>query len=185
MVQLFSLSFRSTSAQIQSLMARYDQLPRYIAKKHLRASMRRAVRPYVKDLKKATPKGRKRYGRTDFKRSERGRFQAGGGKRKNLAGALRRAATVKVGWKGKNKDGFAYGVLGYKYGSESMKAIYLEYGTKSITPRRIVAGLMDSIRPAVMKRLKSEMALALPAAVRELKKGKNPGVGRSGAGPGR
>lgn len=184
-MSLFSLSFATTKRDIDALMGRYASLPRHIAKKHLKAALGRAVRPHVKTLRQATPRGKKRMVRGEFKRNERGQHVAGSGKMKNLAGALRRAAAVKTGWKGTNKDGYAFGVLGYKAGSESRKAIWLEFGTPNIEPRRIVLGVYNRVKNTVMKTLKRELAIAFERAAKELASDRNPGVGKSGFGPGR
>lgn len=182
---MFSLSWATTRRDIDAIMGRYSSLPAHIAKKHLKAALGRAVRPHVKTLKAATPKGRRRMVRSAVKRNERGQFLKGSGKKKNAAGALRRAATVRTGWKGTNKDGFAFGVLGYKYGSESRKAIWLEFGTPNVKPRMIVKRVYDGVKNVVMKTLKRELVLAFEKAAKELASGRNPGVGKSGFGPGR
>lgn len=182
---MFFLSFQTTKRDIDALVANYSHLPRHIAKKHLKAALGRAVRPHVKTLRSETPKGKRKMVRTAFKRNERGQHVKGSGKLKNTAGMLRRAATVRTGWKGTNRDGYAFGVLGYKYGSESKKAIWLEFGTTKIEPRRIVQKVHDRVKGIVMKTLKRELVVAFEAAGRELASGKNPGVGSSGFGPGR
>lgn len=182
---MFFLSFQTTRRDIDALVARYSFLPKHIAKKHLKAALGRAIKPHVKTLKAATPKGGRRMVKSAVKRNERGQFLKGSGKLKNTAGSLRRAATVRTGWKGTNKDGFAFGVLGYKYGTESRKAIWLEYGTRTVRPRKIVEGVFNRVKGAVMKALRSELVKAFEAAGREAASGKNPGVGRSGFGPGR
>lgn len=184
-MSLFFLSFKTRREDLDALIERYAALPSYIAKKHLKAALGRAVRPHVKTLKAATPKGKRRMVRSAVKRNERGAFVKGSGKMKNAAGALRRAATVRTGWKGKNNDGFAFGVLGYKYGEESRKALWLEFGTKHIEPRRIVQRVYESVKDQVMKVMKGELAKALEKAAKELASGRNPGVGKSGYGPGR
>jgi len=91
------------------------------------------------------------------------------------SGELRRAAVAKAYYKGRNADGFVVGVLGYKYGPQSRKAIYLEFGTKYVRPRGIVAGVMQAYKGKAATNLSGEMAAALEKASQELAAGKNPG----------
>jgi len=157
--------------EIGALMKRFDALPRYIAKKHLKAVMKRAGKTAVPVLKSNTPVGR-------------GTLTPNG--RRSGSGGLRRAATVKSYQKGKNKEAVIIGVLGYRYGWESRKAIWLEYGTsRGIEPRQMVGKTMASWSGPTKEVLTSEMRKALAAAVKEAKAGINPGVGKSGFGPGR
>ncbi|MCE3000558.1 MAG: hypothetical protein LW892_12080 [Betaproteobacteria bacterium] len=76
---------------IGALMRAYRELPRHIARKHLGASMRRVLRPAVPILRRNTPPTGVRRGRR--KKGEKARS----------TGALRRAATIRVGQTGTNK----------------------------------------------------------------------------------
>lgn len=158
------------SGEVGALMQRYAALPRHIAKKHLKASMKRALRPGVPALKKATPKRKTfvRFGQNVVS----GEYTA----TKIKGGALRRAATAKSYYKGTNRDGYAVGVLGYKYGTESRKAIWLEFGTDRIKPRGIVRGVMQSFKPQAQANLLKEMTAALENAAKELASGKAVGT---------
>ncbi len=160
------------SGGIDALVKRFEAVPKYIAKKHLKAVMKRVMKAGVVVLKKNTPRGR-------------GTLNAGTGRRGG-GGALRRAATAISRFKGTNKRGTVIGVLGYKYGVQSRKAIWLEHGTKTgIAPRRMVGRTMEVWRGPAAQRLEQELKKALEAAVKEAKAGINPGVGKSGYGPGR
>jgi HK97 gp10 family phage protein len=157
--------------EIGALMARFDELPRHIAKKHLLAVVKRVGKEGVPKLKSNTPVGKTKTVKSTI---VRGQFKDN---HKRRGGALRRAATVVARYKGKNRDGVVHGVLGYKFGWESRKAIWLEDGTVRIAPRRMVARTMQAWSGPVTTRLAKEMALALEKAAKELESGKNPGVG--------
>jgi hypothetical protein len=205
---MITLSFdkAAADAQIEALMSRYAALPRHIAKKHLQAAMKRTLKEGLPILKAATPVGSSQWsfrrakkirsaqpgrkgqfmpGSGQYQGSNgRGKFAIGRAAKAKLAGkvsksgALRRAATTKARFIGRNADGVVYGVLGYKYGSESRKALWLEFGTKrGVRPRRIIDQVMREYGGPSASRLASEMATALEAAARELDSGKNPGRG--------
>lgn len=149
------------SGEIGALMQRYAVLPRDIAKKHLQAAMKRALRPGVPLLKAATPVGRK------LKANKKGVVKM------RRSGDLRRAVTTKSRYIGRNADGIVVGTLGYKYGSESRKAIWLEFGTNAgIKPRHMVRGVMATFKPQAAAALAGEMAAALEKAAKELADGR-------------
>jgi hypothetical protein len=205
---MISLSFdkAAVDAQIEALMSRYASLPKHIAKKHLQAAMKRVLKDGLPILRAATPVGsaewkfsRAKKIRSSQKGSKgqfmkgsgqyqgtngRGKFAVGRAAKAKLAGKvsksgdLRRAATTKARFIGRNADGVVYGVLGYKYGSESRKALWLEFGTKrGVRPRRIIDQVMREYGGPSANRLAAEMATAFEAAARELNSGKNPGRG--------
>jgi hypothetical protein len=157
---MITLNWEQFDGEIGAMMKRFNELPRYIAKKHLKAAMRRAMRPGVPVLKRHTPVGKS---------------QKIGDKTRR-GGDLRRAATTKVAYKGSNRDGYVYGVLGYKYGSESRKAIWLEFGTKNgIQPRQMVGRTMAAWGGPAAEALAKELAAAFEKAVKEVAAGINPG----------
>lgn len=160
---MIRLDWEGMKGDIGNLMARYDELPRHIAKKHLNAVIKRSSKDGVSVLKGLTPIGRKM------------RPNSKGVVKMRRSGDLRRAVIAKSAYKGRNKGGYAYGVIGYKYGSESMKAIFLEFGTKSgIVPRQMVAKLMEAWGGPTKEVLMDNLAEALERAVRELESGMNP-----------
>ena len=148
--------------QIQALMERYADLPRHIAKKHLQAAMRRTLKDGVPVLRSFTPPVGARRGRR--KKGERG-----------TTGKLRRSVTTKAKYVGKNADGYVWGVVGYKYGIESKKALWLDEGTKYIAPRRIMEQFRSAYNGPAIKVLCQEMAAAFEKAVKEKESGQNPG----------
>lgn len=172
---MIALEWRGMSGEIGALMSRYDELPKHIAKKHLGAAMKRALKIGVPVLRKNTPKRKKTLRASAVTRDTKGRFTKGSGKIKNVAGALRRAATVNSKYVGRNKDGFVIGRLGYKYGTESRKAIWLEFGTTTIEPRKIMQRTHDQVKRPASKMLVGEMRKALEKAAAELASKKNPG----------
>lgn len=148
--------------ELQSLLARYAALPRHVARKHLQASMRRAVKDGVPVLRSLTPPVGTR----------RGRRRKG---EKRTTGNLRRSVTTKAKMVGRGPTPAVYGVVGYKAGWESRKAIWMEYGTKSVAARRMVETFLQSYRGPGLARVQAEMAAGLEAAARELASNKNPG----------
>lgn len=160
---MISLNWHTMRDEIGSLMARYAELPRHIAKKHLNAAMKRALKPGVPMLRRNTPP----LGTT------RGRKKAGA---KRTTGALRKAATAKSKYIGRNADGRVYGVLGYRAGAESRKAIWQEFGTSNgVKPKDMVKKTLDQFGPQVNGALVAEMKSALEKAAKELASGMNPG----------
>jgi HK97 gp10 family phage protein len=172
---MFSMNWEQFEGEVGAMMARFNALPRYIAKKHLVAAVKRAGREGVPILKRNTPVGGTRRVKSSIVRGEtKQNFQRRGG-------ALRRAATIKAAYKGRNADGFVYGVLGYKFGFESRKAIWLEFGTsRGIQPQRIIEKTMQQWKGPLQATLAKEMALAFEKAVKELESGMNPGMSRRG-----
>ena len=172
---MIQLSWGDMEGEIGALMARYNELPRHIAKKHLKAAMKRAGKPAVPILKKNTPK------RKSFVRLGGGR---GGGEytaERVRGGGLRRAATFVSKYKGKNKDGVVFGVAGYRYGEQSRKGIWLQFGTKrGILPRRMIEKTTQQAKSIVGGNLEAEMAKALEKAAVELAAGMNPGMSKAG-----
>ncbi len=171
---MISLNWRGMNGQIGALMGRFNELPRHIAKKHLKAAMKRATKDGVPVLKKLTPKGKPKNTRAALKRGAGGRFVQGSGKKMRVrGGALRRAVTSKAKYIGRNRDGVVYGVVGYKAGAESRKAIWLEFGTSRITARDFMEKFRKAYGGPAAKTLAREMKKALGAAARELASGMN------------
>lgn len=153
---------------IGSLMKSFRELPRHIARKHLKAAMRKVLRPAVPILRKNTPPLGTRRGRRKK------------GEKPKSTGALRRAVTVRAGQTGTNKayDAFVFGVLGYKAGPESRKAIWLQFGTSTgVRPFQMIEKTLAEFGPVAASRLAEEMGKALEKAAAELAGGKNPGYG--------
>lgn len=162
---MISLNWAKMSEEMRDLSAAFEELPKHIAKKHLRAAMGRAVKKAdgIPLLRSKTPPIGVRRGRR--KKGERPRS----------TGELRKSVTVKTGWKGRNDDGTAFACLGYRYGWNSRKAIWAEYGTKWRTGLRMVEETFNEIKGDAAAALEGELAAALEKAAKELAAGKNPG----------
>lgn len=159
---MISLTWKNNpEAEINAIMGSFAQFPRHIAKKHLQAAMRRTMKDAVPVLKQVTPP----IGVT------RGRRAKGV---KRTTGALRRSVTTKAKYIGRNADGTVYGVVGYKAGFESRKAIWLEFGTTQIKPRLMIEQFKQRYAGPSLAKLQYEMAAALEKAAKELAAGKNP-----------
>jgi hypothetical protein len=153
--------------EIQTLIGRYAALPRHIAKKHLQAAMKRTLKDGIPILRSVTPPLGVRRGR---------RRKDAFVPQNKSTGALRRAVTTKSKYIGRNADGVVYGVVGYKAGYESRKAIWLEYGTRrGIRPQQIIHRFMQQYAGPSLSTLKSEMVNALDKAQKEIAGGKNQG----------
>jgi hypothetical protein len=160
---MISLGFANTpEKQLKALLASYAELPRHLARKHLQASMRRAIKDGVPVLRSLTPPVGTR----------RGRRRKG---EKRTTGKLRRSVTTKAKMVGRGSSPVVYGVVGYKASFESRKAIWLEYGTKAVSARHMVRGFLQRYTGPGLARLRSEMAVGLEKAASELAAGKNPG----------
>jgi len=159
----------SLNAQLSALVKVFDRLPKHTAKKHIGAAMKRALKFAIPILKSNTPKGGPKIKTAATTRNAKGQFTAGSGAKKRVrGGALRKAAIAQSRFIGKNKSGFTIGSLGYKYGTESRKAIWQEFGTqKGIEPKLFMQKTYDQVKDQIAGRLARELALALEAAARE------------------
>ncbi len=168
----FGSGSSNPTADIQALAAKYRELPRHIAKKHMKAAMRATIRTGVPILKKNTPKQKSRLVLGRNVRS--GEYTA----RKVKGGSLRRAATVRTGTLGRNTDydQVVFAVLGYRYGWESRKAIWLERGTShGVRAQRMVEKTLAEFGKPCAATLAAEMAARLEKAAAEIAGGRNIG----------
>lgn len=167
---MISLTWKNNpQAEIEAIMGSFSVLPRYLAKKHLQAAMKRTIKDGVPVLKKLTPKRKTKvvFGRNVVS----GEYTA----RKVKGGSLRLSVTSKAKYIGRNGDGSVYGVIGYRAGDQSRKAIWLVEGTRTINPRAWMTQFHNQYSGPSLVRLQAEMAAALEKAVKELIAGKNPG----------
>lgn len=155
---MISMDWQKMSRECADLWKAFDNLPRHVAKKHLLASMKRAIKASngVSLLRKNTPPLNTRRGRRRK------------GEQPASTGELRRSATTKARWIGRNKDGVAVAGLGYRYGFASRKAIWHEFGTTRMAGKRMMENTFNSIRNLVASKLAGEMKIALEAAARDL-----------------
>lgn len=156
---------------IAGLMAAFRGLPRYMAKKHIKASMRRVMKPAVPILRRNTPPLGTR----------RGRLRKG--EKRRSTGDLRRSVTAKAGQTGSNSDfgSFVWGVVGYRFRKQDRKAIWLNYGTSAGGPAfGMIEKTLAEFGPVAASKLAAEMAVAFEKAAAELASGKNPGMSGRG-----
>lgn len=152
----------SLNAQLGALVKVFDQFPKHIAKKHIGASMKRALKFAIPILKANTPKG----GGT------KASVRDGKPVKRVRGGALRRAVVAKSKYIGTNKSGLTIGTLGYKYGLDSRNAIWQEFGTaKGIQPKGFMAKTYDQVKDQIAGNLARELALAVEAAAKDLAPG--------------
>lgn len=167
---MISMNWDKMNREISSLAWRFEELPKHIAKKHMVASLRRAVQksggPQL--LRKNTPPVNTRRGRRKK------------GEKKRSTGDLRRSVTVKAKWIGRNRDGWAVAGLGYKYGWNSRKAIWAEFGTKWQKGIAMMQRTFEAIRGPAASLLAAEMAKALEKAAAEVASKQNPGMSSRG-----
>jgi hypothetical protein len=151
---------------IGALMQKFQTLPRHIAKKHLKAAMRRTLKPGIPILRRNTPPLGTR----------RGRRKAG--QKPRSTGDLRRRVTTKAGQTGNNNafGSFIWGVLGYRLKGQDRKPIWLNYGTShGVKAYAMIENTMREFGQVTAQRLAEEMGAALEKASNELANGKNPG----------
>ena len=142
----------SIDKEIGQFVAAFNGLQKNIRNKYLKSAVRSAVSPHRATLRRNTPPTGTRRGRRKK------------GEKPQSTGALRRAVTVVV----RAKKDVVYGVLGYKAGTESQKALWLEFGTKrGIQPRGIIAKTMAEAGPSVRAALPAAMAKAFENALKD------------------
>ena len=151
------------AAECQAMIARFKEFPRHLAKKHVQASMRRAIKDGIPVMRSVTPpvgvrRGRRRSGEV------------------RSTGALRRSVTTKAKYIAKPTHGAVYGVVGYKGGMESRKAIWLQYGTRrGLASRQMLEQFHQQYDRVSLAKLTAELATGVEKAAAELAAGKNPG----------
>lgn len=165
---MIAMNWEKLLGEFADLADSYRKLPVHIAKKHLLAAMRKSIRdakgPQI--LRQNTPPVNIRRGRKAKNAPKRG-----------STGELRRSVTVKAKFIGRNRDGWAVAGLGYKYGWNSRKAIWHEYGTKWQRGVAMMQRTFESIRGVVASKLSANLAAALEKAANEDGGGKNKGYG--------
>lgn len=162
----FGSGSSNPTADIQALAAKYRELPRHIAKKHMKAALRATIRAGVPILRRNTPPLGTRRGRRKK------------GEVRRSTGDLRRSVMVRTGVLGRNTDWdqVAFAVLGYRYGWASRKAIWLERGTShGVRAQRMVEKTLAEFGKPCAATLATEMAARLEKAAAEIAGGRNIG----------
>jgi hypothetical protein len=156
-----------TNGSIETMVANYGRLPGAIARKYLKAAVRRSIKPMVSPLKAATPRGK--------------------------TGNLRRSATTVVRFGKKvtrgpteSFKGTAIGIVGFsrkgaKKNQKGDHSVLVEQGSKprrrksgastgTMPPRHMLRETLASKKSSVLSQLESEMAVSLERAVAESKR---------------
>ena len=161
----FSAFFSDKSNRdLDDLIRAYAKLPGSLARKHLKAAIRRSIKPFVPALKAATPR---------------------------VTGNLRRSVTtvVKFGTKvsrgsGEAFRGTAIGIVGFsrkgkKKNQKGDHSVLVESGTKprrrksgastgKAPPRHMLRDTLAAKRSGILSNLEIEMGVSLERATREL-----------------
>jgi HK97 gp10 family phage protein len=153
----FKANWREMERDTKHLMDAYRQLAPSIARKHLQASMRRAVKPFAPALKAATPKD---------------------------TGSLRRSVKVIVRYYKKADHGSVAGMVGFGRGSKTKNKMgnhssIVENGTKlrrrksgascgRMPARKMVAQTLNSLGQGILKNIVTELGVGLERAARDL-----------------
>ena len=156
---MITMNADSMDEQCGAMIKAFEKFPAHIAKRHLKSAMKKALKFAVPVLKSKTPVG---VGKRD-----------GEGKRvKGSRGSLKKAAQANAKFEGKNKGGFVVGSISYKFGLQSRKAIWIEYGTAGgMIPRDIMAQTFNQVRGEVAGQLTRELAHAMEKAAKDLAPG--------------
>lgn len=164
---MIRMDIGNPTADMEAIKARFDALPRHLARKHLVAVMRRLGKAGVPILKKHTPKQKNRLvlGRDVLTRE----YTA----RKVKGGSLRKAVTSRGKLSKDRKT--AFGVVGFKMGMQSRKAIWLHNGTAEAPRSDFFDRFMAAYKGPGLELMKKAMAEGLEKAAAELAAGKNPG----------
>jgi len=156
-----------TNGSIETMIANYGRLPGAIARRHLKAAVRRSIKPMQSPLKAATPRGK--------------------------TGNLRRSVTTVVRFGSKvtrgpteSFKGTAIGIVGFsrrgkKKNQKGDHSVLVEQGSKhrrrknggstgKMPPRHMLRQTLASQKSSVLSRLESEMAVSLDRAVDESKR---------------
>lgn len=181
---MMQLSMGDVNGQVEALLARFDELPNHIARKHAQAAVQRVMKFAIPVLKKNTPK------RKSFVRFGGGRNGREYTAEKVRGGTLRASVIAKSEYKRAKGGGPAtvYGVVGYStkqapggYGiTQSRKAIWLEFGTEYAFARGMVQMTLRQIGNPSAEKIAQELAFALEKAAKELESKKNPGMSKRG-----
>ena len=153
----FKANWAEMKRDTEALLNAYKKLPGHIAKKHLRASMRRSIKPFVPALKAATPK---------------------------QSGNLRRSVKTMAKFYQSANHGAVAGYVGFSRGSKTKNnmgnhSAIVEYGTGErrrknggssgrMPARRMLATTLSQHGAGILKNVVTELAVGLERAAREL-----------------
>jgi hypothetical protein len=173
---------RAYSDDCRALADGYRRLPKALARKHIKAAVNRAVKPFVPALRAATPKGKP-------KRSARvaaAAARAAGKKlppNVNRPGRLRRSIVTVTKFTNKVDHGSFVSRVTFRRGEgKGNHALWVEAGTAArkagksganrgaVSPRWFLRSLFLSMAPGIASSMSLHLAAGLEAAARELPK---------------
>lgn len=157
MAIFFKANWAVMERETKHLIDAYRQLPPFIAKKHLRSSMRRAIKPFIPALKNATPR---------------------------RTGNLRRSVKSVVRFYKSAEHGSVAGVVGFGRGGTNPKKMgnhssIVESGTAArrkvngancgrMPAREMLQKTLASHSKSILANVVAELEVGLERAVREL-----------------
>jgi len=175
----------SYAGDCRSMAAGYRELPSALAKKHIKAAMTRAVKPFLPALRAATPRFKgKRIKTAAIARDTKGRYVAGSGKKSTIKpGALRRSIKSITKFTNKANHGSFYTKVGFARGEgKGNHALWVESGTAerklksngasrgTVAPRWFLKRTFDSMKSGIQANIGLHLAAALEKAGNELEK---------------
>ena len=178
---ILAVNMTYVDAGFSDIAYRFKQLPRHVAYKHMAAAMKRALRkaravPTLKEVCREKLNLRGTVVTKDPpKRNKEGKFKKGWNRRRR-GGDFLKAIDVYSSKPKFGKDPRPLvAKVGWKYGPESKKAIWLEFGTKrGVAPRRMAEETFMRIRGSAMAGMQAEMLIALDRAAKDLGQAKDP-----------
>jgi hypothetical protein len=166
---LFFMSYFSdkSNRDLDDLIRAYGELPGSLARKHLKAAIRRSIRPFVPALKAATPRGKT------------------GNLRRSVKAIVRFGNKVSRSSWG-NFRGTAYGIVGFSKGGQKKTqkgdhSVIVEGGTKArvrkrggatgaMPPKHMLRDTLASKKSGILSNLELEMGVSLERAIAESKR---------------
>jgi hypothetical protein len=173
----------SYAGDCRALAAGFRDLPKALAKKHIKAAMNRAVKPFLPALRAATPRFKgKRFKTAAVARDSRGRYLAGSGKKSTIKpGALRRSIRSITKFTNKVNHGSFYTKVGFARGEgKGNHALWIEQGTGkrkvkatganrgAVSPRWFLRTTFNAMAPGIQSSIGLHLSAALEVAGREL-----------------
>jgi len=161
----FSAFFSDKSNRdLDDLIRAYAKLPGSLARKHLKAAIRRSIKPFVPALKSATPRG------------------ATGNLRRSVTTVVRFGTKVSRGG-GDSFRGTVMGIVGFsrkgkKKNQKGDHSVLVEAGSKprkrkrggstgTMPPKHMLRDTLASKRSGILSNMEIEMGVSLERAVRE------------------
>lgn len=173
----------SYAGDCRALAAGFRDLPSVLAKKHIKAAMNRAVKPFIPALRAATPRFKgKRVKTAAVARDDRGRYVAGSGKKTTVKpGALRRSIKSITKFTTKSNHASFYTKVGFARGEgKGNHALWVEQGTGprrvkstganrgAVSARWFLRRTFDAMQSGISASIGLHLSAGLEAAAREL-----------------